>query len=173
MAIRKAGSLQIILNVAMAIETEVECLNNLRGSKKSEIPLRPHPYIRDNIRNRNEHYRVHRVEGTRNQNKTSYSPNLDQIKCYGCGQFGHYKSNCPQWSNNFSKVIGKCGFCGGPNHYEENCLAKCSFERKHGTNFENGPRKGVKEKCNQSNPQTPTPSTSKHVGSFGTSTPRK
>ena len=45
--IRKADSLQIIINVAMAIETEVECLNNLRGSKKiRNTPKTPPLYKR-------------------------------------------------------------------------------------------------------------------------------
>ena len=148
MTIRRAESLQAIINVAMTVETEVECLNNLRNSTKSEMPLRSHPYIRDNVRNRNEHYRVHKVEGNRDKNNKIHCPNLDQIKCYGCGQFGHYKSDCPRWSNNFNKVIGKCGFCRGSIHYEEICLAKRSFEIKQGKNFQNGPRKGEKEKFN-------------------------
>ena len=66
MTIRRAESLQAIINVALTVETEVECLNNLRNSKKSEI--------RDNVRNRNEHHRVHEVEGTRDQNKKKPLP---------------------------------------------------------------------------------------------------
>ena len=149
MTVRKADCLQTIINIAMTVETEVECLSNLRDPTKNEMPLRSHPYARDNIRNKNEHHRVHKVEGNIKRNN---SPDLQQIKCYGCRELAHYKSSCPQRSNIFKKVIGKCEFCGGPNYYEENCLAKRDSEIRQKKIFEMHLGK-VQEKS----PTSPTP----------------
>ncbi len=41
-----------------------------------------------------------------------------QIRCYGCGQLGHLKRNCPQSSG---RRITKCWRCGTPGHISRDC----------------------------------------------------
>ena len=169
---RKADSLQAIINVAVAIETEVECSKNLRGSKKSEMPPRSHPYMRDNVRNRNEYHQVRKIEGYQGQSE-------DMRKCFNCEKTGHFKKDCPKLTNDSQqqkkdvRVLIRCGFCGAPNHYEENCLAKKSYLIKKGLNFPKSSHKGAKEKTGQNYVPKPGPSTSNLVGSFAPSTQQK
>ena len=52
---RRVDSLQAAINIAIAIEAEIECLSNLRSQQTSDSSPRFHPYIKDNTRNKSDY----------------------------------------------------------------------------------------------------------------------
>lgn len=57
---------------------------------------------------------------------------LRSYECYGCGQLGHIKANCPRRYNSSGThqkwrvvpVVGNCYRCGKPGHFAKQCRSK-------------------------------------------------
>uniref|UniRef100_A0A8U8B8W6 Uncharacterized protein n=1 Tax=Geospiza parvula TaxID=87175 RepID=A0A8U8B8W6_GEOPR len=57
---------------------------------------------------------------------------LRSCECYGCGQLGHMKANCPRRYNSWGTcqkrravpVVGNCYRCGKPGHFAKQCKSK-------------------------------------------------
>lgn len=57
---------------------------------------------------------------------------LRSCECYGCGQLGHMKANCPYRYNSLGTrqkrravpVVGNCYRCGKPGHFAKQCKSK-------------------------------------------------
>lgn len=57
---------------------------------------------------------------------------LRSCVCYGCGQLGHMKANCPHRYNSWGTrqkwrhvpVVGNCYRCGKPGHFAKQCKSK-------------------------------------------------
>ncbi|XP_072785702.1 uncharacterized protein [Taeniopygia guttata] len=57
---------------------------------------------------------------------------IRSYQCYGCGQLGHMKANCPHRSSSWRThqkrravpVVGSCYRCGKPGHFAKQCKSK-------------------------------------------------
>ena len=59
-----------------------------------------------------------KTHGTKGEYNRKGYKDMSKIKCYNCGQYGHYDHDCPKPHDN-AKI--KCYNCGQYGHYDHDC----------------------------------------------------